>query len=269
MTTASAKIFEWNAADYAKSSSMQQQWARELIQKLHLSGNERVLDVGSGDGKVSAEIASALPNGSVLGIDSSLSMVELSQKTFSPDHNSNLRFQLCDAKEIPFNNEFDVVFSNATLHWIVDHQPVLKGIYTSLKHGGRILLQMGGRGNADVVKNVMASVVTQNEWKQYFANFQFAYGFYGPEEYNEWLLENGFTSVRAELIPKDGVHKSREAFAGWFRTTWIPWTNRVPDNLRSIFIDQVVDTYLQQHPADASGAVHVPMMRLEVEAQKV
>ena len=64
MNTASTKPFEWNAADYAKSSSMQQQWARELIQKLNLSGNEHVLDVGSGDGKVTAEIASAVSRGS-------------------------------------------------------------------------------------------------------------------------------------------------------------------------------------------------------------
>ncbi|HVN49099.1 MAG TPA: SAM-dependent methyltransferase, partial [Bacteroidota bacterium] len=133
----------------------------------------------------------------------------------------------------------------------------------------RILLQMGGRGNADAVKDVMKMIVAQTEWKQYFEHFHFAYGFYGPEEYHRWLSDIGFTSIRAELITKDGVHKSREAFAGWFRTTWIPWTNRVPDNLRSIFIDQVVDTYLQQHPTDASGAVHVQMMRLEVEAQKV
>ncbi len=268
MNTASTKPFEWNAADYAKSSSMQQQWARELIQKLNLSGNEHVLDVGSGDGKVTAEIASAVSRGSVLGIDNSQSMVALSQSVFPTDAYSNLRFQLCDAKEISFNEEFDIVFSNATLHWIVDHRPVLKGIYTSLKHGGRILLQMGGRGNTQDVKNVFAKILIENEWKSYFNNFHFSYGFYGTEEYHEWLHETGFSSIRTALIPKDGMHKNREAFEGWFRTTWIPWTNRVPEQLRTKFITQMADAYLKQFPADVDGAVHVQMMRLEVEARK-
>ena len=140
------QTYQWNAIDYAKSSSIQQQWARELISKLNLKGNEKLLDIGSGDGKVTAEIASYLSNGSVIGIDNSEAMITLAQSKYSTDAFPNLRFQQGDASRLTFENEFDVVFSNATLHWILDQRPVLQGIYKSLKHNGKILLQMGGRG---------------------------------------------------------------------------------------------------------------------------
>ena len=73
---------KWNAADYAANSAAQQIWARELIVQLHLRGNERILDVGCGDGKVTAELARAVPKGSVAGIDASPEMVRFARKTF-------------------------------------------------------------------------------------------------------------------------------------------------------------------------------------------
>src|SRR6266702_8565508 len=75
---------KWNAADYAANSAVQQTWARELIAKLKLRGDEHILDVGCGDGKVTAEIARAVPRGQVLGADSSPEMIAFAQKTFPP-----------------------------------------------------------------------------------------------------------------------------------------------------------------------------------------
>src|SRR5512133_3316891 len=134
----------WNPSDYAQHSSAQQIWARELIAKLHLAGHERVLDIGCGDGKVTAEIASAVPRGSVVGIDNSTDMIGYAKAAYEA---GNLRFQVADAAALPFQAEFDVIFSNACLHWIYDHKPVLAGIRRSLAPGGRVLLQMGGKGN--------------------------------------------------------------------------------------------------------------------------
>jgi trans-aconitate 2-methyltransferase len=263
------QTYKWNAVDYAKSSNVQQQWARELIRKLNLKGNERLLDIGSGDGKVTAEIASCLPNGSVIGIDSSEEMVGLAQSMFSADAFTNLRFQQNDANSLPFENEFDIIFSNATLHWIFDHHPVLHGIYKSLKHGGRILLQMGGRNNAYEVEIMMKKLITKEEWSRYFIGFSFSYGFYGPDEYITWLREAGLTAKRTELIPKDAAHQGRSGFESWIRTTWLPYTQQVPDDKRELFISQLADEYIDQHPVDENGMVHVKMIRLEIEALKL
>jgi trans-aconitate methyltransferase len=264
----SPQTYQWNAVDYAKSSSVQQQWARELIHKLELKGSERILDIGCGDGKVTAEIALCVPDGLVLGIDSSKEMITLSQSLFPADAFSNLRFQCENASRLPFENKFDVVFSNAALHWVLDHKPVLQGIYKSLRHGGRILLQMGGRNNAYAVENMMKNLINKEEWSRYFDDFSFSYGFYGPDEYNKWLREAGFHAKRVELIPKDAKHEGRSGLESWIRTTWLPYTHQVPEKEREFFITQLADDYLQQYPADESSIIHVDMMRLEVEAVK-
>lgn len=261
-------MYQWNAIDYAKSSNVQQQWARELIHKLKLKGDETILDIGCGDGKVTAEIASWLPHGSVLGIDNSEAMIAFAQSQFSTDVFPNLHFQQGDARQLFFEDKFDVVFSNATLHWVLDHRPVLHGIFTSLKRNGKVLLQMGGRGNAAEVQAVFDRLILRNEWRSYFDGFNFVYGFYGIDEYHEWLREANLHPDRIELIPKDAVHHNRVGFEAWIRTTWLPHIHRVPEEKRNIFLTQWADAYLEGHPADECGLVHVSMVRLEVEAVK-
>jgi len=262
------QTYQWNAVEYSKSSAIQQQWARELIHKLELKGNEQVLDIGCGDGKVTAEIASYVPNGFVLGIDNSEEMIKLSQSKYPHDAFTNLRFQKEDARSLPFKNEFDIVFSNAALHWILDHRPVLRGISASLKRGGKILLQMGGKGGATEVITLFEKQIATPEWCEYFQDFSFPYGFYSPDEYHEWLREAGLQEIRAELIEKDMSHSGRIGFESWIRTTWLPYTQRVPEIKRNMFIAQIADAYLDTHSIDESGKVHVHIMRLEIEAMK-
>jgi trans-aconitate methyltransferase len=139
---------KWNAGDYHKNSSEQQKWGLELLDKIALSGNERVLDVGCGDGKLTAEIVRRVPYGSVLGIDKSEDMLRFAQEHYQSDVFPNLTFMLLDACELDFNQKFDIAFSNAALHWIEDHPSVLHKIRGSLKAGGRVIAQMGGKGNA-------------------------------------------------------------------------------------------------------------------------
>ena len=260
--------YQWDAVEYAKSSAGQQQWAHELIVKLALNGNERLLDIGCGDGKISAELASDLSTGSVQGVDNSPEMIAMAKSRYPSAIHPNLRFRLADASALPFWNEFDVVFSNAVLHWVNDHGPVLKGIADSLRPGGRILLQMGGRGNAAKVIAAVDIVRSRPEWCDPFEGFEFPYGFYGAEEYRTWLVNAGLTPIRVELLKKVMAHADRQAFEGWLRTTWIPYTQRIDENRREPFLQQVADQYLLENPASADGVVHLAMVRLEVEAKK-
>jgi trans-aconitate methyltransferase len=260
--------YTWNAADYAKHSSAQQDWARELIAKLNLNGDESVLDIGCGEGKVTAEIAGNLPAGHVLGVDSSNDMIESAGTHFPTDTYSNLSFQLADARKLPFKEQFDIVFSNAALHWIIDHQPVLSGIHNSLKSKGRVLLQMGGKGNAESVISVLESIIAHKEWISYFSDFEFPYGFHDPETYAQWLGKASLNPLRIELIPKDMSFENKDGLSGWIRTTWLPYTNRVPGDLKTELIGQLVDAYVEKYPADSGENIHVQMVRLEVEAIK-
>ncbi|MGY6274753.1 class I SAM-dependent methyltransferase [Methylomonas sp. MgM2] len=155
------ETYRWNARDYARNSQAQQQWAKELMAGLQLTGRETVLDLGCGNGKVTAEIATIVDCGTVVGIDNSDAMIALAKRRYPEKQHPNLTFQVMDAGKLSFAECFDVVFSNAVLHWVKQHHPVLDGLYRSLKSGGKILLLMGGKGDAtgmlaaiDRVKNM-------------------------------------------------------------------------------------------------------------------
>ena len=257
--------YHWDSKDYAEHSGAQQRWAHELLAGLTLRGDERVLDIGSGDGKVTAAIADRLPHGSVVGVDSSEQMVQLARDRHGAQA-AQLRFEQMDATDLRFDEPFDVVFSNATLHWVRDHRPVLRGIKRLLTPRGRMLLQMGGRGNAGAMLEAMASVLARDRWRPHFAGFEFPYGFYGPEEYGPWLAEAALRPVRLELTNKDMRHETADSLLGWLRTTWLPYSERVPADQRATLLDEVLAEYLKTHAPDADGVIHVAMVRLTVEA---
>lgn len=260
-------MHKWDAADYHKSSAAQQKWGKELIAKLALNGTERVLDIGCGDGKITAEIARRLPDGFVLGIDSSPDMIAFALQNFSLDKSPNLAFQVMDARELNFTGEFDVVFSNAALHWVIDHLPILRGVKKSLKPSGRVLFQMGGRGNAAKVFELIETLLKSPRWREYFADFSFPYGFYGPEQYTDWLISASLEPKRVELVTKDMIHSDKEKLKAWIRTTWLPYTHRIPVTQRDTFIETIATEYIDNNPLDSDGSIHVEMVRLEVEAE--
>ena len=263
------RSYDWNARDYAKNSANQFQWAKELIPKLKLHGDESLLDIGCGDGKITEEIARCLPKGRAVGVDSSEKMIKLAKTTFPKEDCPNLSFQVMDARKLTFQGEFDVAFSNAALHWIVDQKAVLRGVQRSLKPGGRLLFQMAGKGNAEDVLCIINELKVIEPWKGFFSGMTFPYGFYDPEQYRAFLQEAGLAPVRVELFPKDMTHNTAEGLAGWVRTTWLPFTDRIPVGLRQNFVDLIVNRYLGRHPADSAGVIHVGMMRLEAEAFKL
>ncbi len=256
----------WDPELYSVSSSPQKSWGVELITKLNLKGNEKVLDVGCGDGKLSAEMARKLPEGSVLGIDLSQSMITFAREHYPPENFPNLAFMQIDATDLNFNSEFDIVFSNAAIHWIKDHELVLKVIWKSLKPGGKFLAQFGGRGNATEIFEVVDLMLEDEKWNSYFKNFIFPFRFYGPAEYIKWLKSTGFSVKRLELNPKDMFLEGKRELFAWSLSILHPYTRQVPQNMQETFINEFVSIFVNNHPPDNKGYVHVRMIRLEIEA---
>jgi trans-aconitate 2-methyltransferase len=85
---------EWNAAEYYRRSSLQEAMAQEVLALLDLNGSERILDVGCGDGKITAEIATHAPRSSVVGVDPSRDMIRFAESHFGPATRPNLRFEV-------------------------------------------------------------------------------------------------------------------------------------------------------------------------------
>ncbi len=147
--------FEFDAEKYKRASAHQKEWGQKLISELNLAGNERILDLGSGDGGITALLGELVPDGLVVGIDASLSMIDSAGKT----HKSrNLKFVLMDINKIDFVNEFDIVISNATLHWIKNHYKLLRNVYRVLKDNGIVRFNFAGDGNCSHFFKVIRQV---------------------------------------------------------------------------------------------------------------
>jgi trans-aconitate methyltransferase len=257
--------FRWDASDYAKHSQGQYGWAMGNIGKLALQGSESVLDIGCGDGKITAEIAKRVPHGRVLGIDLSQEMIALAARLIQLPH---VRFQVLDAQELHFDSEFDAVFSNSALHWMPDHAAVVRGMARALKPGGRIFLSMGGRGTAASGFKALDAMARDPRWSMFLAGGESPFHFPGPEEYEPWLANAGIRADRIELVPKPMRHADAAALEGWFRTTWMAYSGRVPENQRAEFVRELADRARQDCTIAEDGALLMPMVNLEVEAHK-
>lgn len=263
------KSYEWDPADYAANSAAQLAWARELIAKLHLRGNERVLDVGCGDGKVTAEIAHALPRGEITGVDSSADMIRFARAAFPQADIPNLEFQIMDARELQFSQPFDILFSNAALHWVDNHPAFLRGAAACLKPGGRLIVSCGGKGNAQDVFAALRATLRLKQWRERFRKLKAPYFFHCPEDYEKWLPRFGFKADTIRLANKHASFPGRAGLAAWIRTTWLPYSQRVPPDQREAFIAEVVDRFAARHPLDAGGNLMVRMVRLEIDATRI
>ena len=218
---------------------------------------------------MTAEIACAVPRGLVTGIDASAEMIGFARKTFPAKKFPNLEFQVMDARKLKLAGRFDLIFSNAALHWFDNHPAFLRGAAAALKSGGRLVVSCGGRGNAQEVFVAARPEMRSKSWRGFFRRMPKPYFFYSPADYEKWLPKAGFKIQNMQLVPKDATYNGRDGFAAWVRTTWLPYTQRVPENLREEFIAAVTARYLAKHPPDAEGKVHVRMVRLEIDAVKI
>ena len=261
-------MYTWNAKDYAQHSRAQESWARELLTLVDLRPTDTVLDIGCGDGRTTALIAQAIPEGSVVGVDLSPDMVTHATTQHCPTPTNNLRFQQADAAKLTFTSEFSVVFSNATLHWIPDQRAAVQGIARALRPGGKVIAQFGGQGNvADAIAS-FEQVANSPRWRNITTLGEMPYRFHAATTYDGWLREAGLEVDECRLIPKDMTHDTVSTFIGWLRTAWHPYTAGVPLELRDAFLDDTARHYLARHPQDDQGRVHVATVRLQVRARK-
>src|ERR1700752_3681881 len=123
---------QWQASSYARESSLQRQVAEKQLSHLTLKGDERVLDVGCGDGKITAEIAARVPRGSVLGVDPSQNMIAFATGHFGPANRPTLPLEVADVRRLTYWKEFDRVFSFNALHWVPEQGAALRSIRNAL-----------------------------------------------------------------------------------------------------------------------------------------
>jgi trans-aconitate 2-methyltransferase len=243
---------EWDAVEYARISGLQAAMAEEVLALLDLEGSERVLDIGCGDGKITAEIAARVPRGSVLGVDASRAMISSATSHFGPAIRPNLRFEVADARLLPFRNEFNLVVSFNALHWIPEQDAALRSIRSALTSDGRALLRLVPLGERKSVETVIEETRQSSRWSAYFQDFHDPYLHLTPEQYAGAAVRNGLRVLRIHTEAKAWDFKSRDAFFAFCSVGFVEWTRRMPETDRPEFINDVLDRY-QSVAVDHAG----------------
>lgn len=137
-----------------------------------------------------------------------------------------------DANELTFDSEFDVVFSNAVLHWIKASETTLKIFQESPKPKGIFLAQFGGEENAVELLKIADSKLEYEKQSFYFKNFAFPYGFYGLDKYDKWLKDANFSVKHLEMHSKDMALEGEKGLFAWIASTWLPYMQQIPQELK-------------------------------------
>ncbi|MBA3238665.1 MAG: methyltransferase domain-containing protein [Parachlamydiaceae bacterium] len=256
----------WKAEDYFENSSSQKSAAADLLKYVTIQKHGSLLDVGCGDGKITAEIAALIPDGSVIGVDISPAMIEFAQIAFPQSNFPNLKFFLKDAQKLDFNSQFDFIFSFTALQWVQNHEAFLTGAYKSLKCDGTLALTMP-MGLPPTLELAVTELIDRPEWSSYFNKFSTGWNFIDDTAYMNLLGLNQFNVVRLAVVPQRDIFPSRSVFEK-FISQWFPYLRPLPQNLKAEFLSKVIDRFLELEPPFPNGEVHFKIRRLEVIATK-
>ena len=236
---------EWDAQAYNRVSALQQCLAEKSIRRLPLDGDERVLDLGCGDGKITVEIARRLPRGSVVGVDASNAMIAFAAQKFPATTHPNVAWRVADAAQLPFAEQFDLVVSFNCLHWVRDQAAALRGIRAALVAMGRAHLRLVSRGARKALEDVIEDTRHGPKWSAYFPDYRSPYLHLTPDAYRALAEDSGLRVERLEVQQEEWDFESRDAFAHFAQATFVEWTRLLPPDRHGAFIDEVLDRYRQ------------------------
>lgn len=255
---------EFDGQKYEKASAHQREWGVRLIRELGLKGTERVLDLGCGDGALTVQIAELLPAGEVVGVDASQGMIE----TALAKARANVRFLLLDINQLDPIDEFDVVVSNATLHWIKDHQRLLENVQRTLRAGGRLRFNFAGDGNCSHFFKVVREAMALDEFAACFAGFEWPWFMPGVDEYLALVKTSGLREVQVWGENADRYFPDEATMIRWVdQPSLVPFLAHIPGRDREAFRSFVVKRMIEETKQD-DGRCFETFRRINVSARK-
>lgn len=229
---------DWDAKTYDRLAAPQEEWARDVLERLSLTGGETVLDAGCGSGRVTRLLAERLPRGRVIGVDGSPSMIAEARAALESYGNRVELFE-SDLLELQLAEPVDAVFSNATFHWIDDHERLFRRLRAALVPGGPLVAQCGGEGNVDEWRRATEAVAESPPFAPAFAGWDGPWHFAGVAETERNLRAAGFERARCWLEEKIAEPDDPRNFVAVVGLA--PHRERLPPELREPFTDAVLE----------------------------
>jgi len=237
-------------AHYCKHSQVQWTWAVLSLDSIELKGSEHLLDIGSGDGKISSLLSSRLPSGFVTGIDPSEEFVALSQ-ALHQQH--NLDFQVGDVQCLPYSEEFDLITAFLSLNWVPDIELALKEMFRAAKPGATALIVIPNRPDPELVKE-WRSRFSDEKWLPYLHLFTKQFN-RSEEEWKSAIQESGWTLEKWEVVKTATVFHDRQEMKNWILSINVG-LNQLPPDLLEELIDIRLEMISSVYPQAGDGRIY-------------
>lgn len=244
----------WDAATYDRIADPQEEWGREVLERLELSGEETVLDAGCGSGRVTALLAERLPRGRVIGVDGSAEMIAQAREALQ----DRVELIVADLVELELPEPVDAIFSNATLHWIMDHDRLFDNLASLLRAGGALEAQCGGIGNVAELQQVITAKSGDERFAAYLRGRAQPWNFASVGDTEARLERAGFERARCWLERRTVEPPDpREYVRGSALAAHLV---HLPPELHEPFVDAVVGSMMRP--------VRIEYVRLNISARR-
>jgi trans-aconitate 2-methyltransferase len=242
---------DWDARTYDRIADPQARWGTVVLDRLALAGDERVLDAGCGTGRVTEQLAERLPDGRVVALDGSPSMIDAARERLAR-FGDRIEYVVADlGQPLPIDGGVDAVLSTATFHWVLDHDALFRNLAAVTRPGGRLVAQCGGAGNIANILRVLA--VTGDGW---LGNKHFA----TPLDTTRRLDAAGYVDIECWLSDEPTRFEPGEPFETFLRTVVLgDHVARLPEGERDAFVRAV---------ADGVGEPVIDYVRLNITARR-
>jgi SAM-dependent methyltransferase len=244
----------WDAEAYGQNGAFVHELAGGALEWLAMRPGERILDLGCGDGQLTARIAAIATN--VIGVDASPQMAAAARAR-------GIHVDEAQAESLPYaDRTFDAVFSNAALHWVRGQDAMLAEVHRVLKPGGRFVAEMGGQGNIAAIRVALIAVLARHGFDGREDNVNY---YPTPEAYTKRLEQHGFRVEQIALIPRP-TPLPEGGMSAWIRTFRRGLLDTLPEAMRATVVEEAV-ALLEPALRDEEGKWSADYVRLRFIAR--
>ena len=235
----------WDGRTYDRVGTPQAEWGRAVLDRLPLRGDETVLDAGCGSGRVTEMLLERLPEGRVIAVDGSASMIEAARERLAGRGDVEFLVQDLLALDVP---PVDAILSTATFHWILDHERLFQRLHAALRPGGRLVAQCGGKGNIARVLARADAVMREPRWREWLGDYVDPHRFADAPETEALLRAAGFAEAACWLQDAPVHPPEPPVFLG--SVILGVAMERLPEDQRDAFIAEVLAGLPEPFEAD-------------------
>ncbi len=256
------RSFDLDAQIYVRHSSLQNTLANKMLSNTSFSPKAYILDVGCGDGRITAELANLVNQGKVIGLDVSVSMIDFASENFTKTKYPNLNFQLGTAENVTFPQQFDHIVSFSCFHWLKNPHKVVRQLKSTLKPKGEMLILTYPK-ESPYYQYLQTALKNYPEYYHLSSNDSML----TIEEYKQLFLESGFEILDFDPQNLCATYDDYEEVKGFIKG----WLNNyvcLPEHLHASFLEDVCHAIRKNPKTCMEGKINIPYTALIIKTKK-